>query len=240
VIGALVFVAWTRFLRTPRAWLAALAWWAIALAVAVLSHREGILHGADRSLLGTYGGLALPLLSYSIAGGVWGVGGVARSIAPVVALGAPPAWAAAATIAVCGAACAIQGALLGATVAVIAHGLSDPPRIHDGLVTAYVGGLGGLAYAGWFSLGASFGRRGGGRTAALVINWALGPWAESTAVVTPLGHVQNMLGGVPPLGISERASAIALLAMAGVFGWAAAMRARSAPRSIGDRRRSVI
>jgi hypothetical protein len=144
----------------------------------------------------------------------------------MVAFGAQPARAAAASIAVAAACCAVVGAGVAAIVAVVAHGIADPPRLHDATVSAYVGALGGAAYAAWFSLGASFGRRGGGRVALLVVDWILGANGGAGALLSPRGHVRNLLGGAAPMDLSQRASAAVLVILAIACALVAIRRAR--------------
>jgi hypothetical protein len=143
-----------------------------------------------------------------------------------VAFGATPLRAAAATVAVVVAASAAACAVLGAAVAIVAHGSADPPVARDAIASAYAGALGGAAYASLFALGSTFGRRGGGRTVALVADWLLGANATAVALVTPRAHVRNLLGGAPPAGIGERGSAILLILLAVVFATLAVRRTR--------------
>ena len=199
-----------RLLRGPRAWIAVSAWCALAVAFALAARQQGAARGADHVLIDTYGALVVPLLAYVIVGTAVASQSLRASTASLVAFGAPPARAAAAAIAVAAASSALVCALVGAAVALLAHGIADPPRGHDALASAYAGALGGVAYAAWFSLGASFGRRGGGRGALLVLDWILGATGGAGALVTPRGHLRNLLGGVPPMDLSQRASAVAL------------------------------
>jgi hypothetical protein len=104
--------------------------------------------------------------------------------------------------------------------------VDDPPVARDVLASAYAGALGGAAYAALFALGASFGRRGGGRMVLLVTDWVLGANSTALALLTPRGNLRNVLGGAPPWGLGERGSAIALLALAFVFAAAAVRRTR--------------
>jgi len=117
------------------------------------------------------------------------------------------------TVAVAALLAALLSAGLGATVAIVAHGVDDPPAAHDAWLSAYAGALGGAAYAALFSFGASFGKRGGGRAVLLVLDWALGSNRSAASLLTPRGHLRNLLGGEAPFGLSERASAAALLAI---------------------------
>ena len=226
MIAALARPSLARLLRGPRAWLAVAAWCALALVFAMAARERGAAHGADHVLLETYGALALPLVSFVIVGAIVASQSLRASTAPMVAFGAQPARAAAASIAVAAACCAVVGAGVAAIVAVVAHGIADPPRLHDAIVSAYVGALGGAAYAAWFSLGASFGRRGGGRVALLVVDWILGANDGAGALLSPRGHVRNLLGGAAPMDLSQRASAAVLVILAIASALVAIRRAR--------------
>jgi hypothetical protein len=214
VIAALARPPMARLLRGPRAWLGVFAWSVLALVFAVVAHARGAAHGADHALIDAYGGLALPLLCYVIVGATVASRSLRASTAPLVAFGARPIRAAAAAIAVAAIGCALVAASVAAAVAIVAHGIADPPRLHDALASAYAGALGGVAYAAWFSLGASFGRRGGGRGALLVLDWILGAAGGAGSLVTPRAHVRNLLGGVPPMNLTQVASAASLAVLA--------------------------
>jgi hypothetical protein len=214
VIAALARVPVARLSRTPRSWLPIAAWTLLGLAMAAVARAEAAPNGADHVLVGAFGALLVPLLAYAIVGGTIGGGSLRSSIAPTVAFGAPPARSAAVTVLFAGlvAACACAG--LGAIVAAVAHGVDDPPVARDAMTSAYAGALGGAAYAAFFALGASFGRRGGGRAALLVADWLLGSNSSALALITPRGHLRNLLGGSPPWGLGERGSGVALIGLA--------------------------
>ncbi|MGO9833823.1 MAG: hypothetical protein ACLP1X_06380 [Polyangiaceae bacterium] len=210
MISALARLPVARLVRTPRTWIAASAWCALAIGMAVVMRGRGASHGADDVLIEAYGALVLPLLAYTLVGTTLGARSIAGSTTAVAAFGASRARAAAVTVGVGVGASALGGALLAATVAVVAHGTADPPLARDALASGYVGALGGAAYASWFSLGAGFGRRGGGRVVALVVDWLLGANGGVTALFAPRAHLRNLLGGAPPMDLSQRASAMAL------------------------------
>ncbi len=214
MIAALARPPLARLLRGPRAWFGVAAWCALAFVFAMAARARGSAHGADHVLVDTYGALALPLLSYVIVGATVASQSLRASTASLVSFGAQPTRAAAAAIAVAAMSCAVVGAFVAAAVAVLAHGIADPPRWHDAAASAYVGALGGAAYATWFSLGASFGRRGGGRVVLLLVDWILGATSSAAALVTPRGHLRNLLGGAPPMDLSQRASVAALAVLA--------------------------
>ncbi len=215
-----------RLVRSPRTWIAAGAWSALAVAVAVGARSQGSAHGADHVLLDAYGMLVLPVLAYALVGATFGARSISASTAPLVAFGASPARAAGVAIAVASVACTLSAAALAALIALVAHGVADPPRARDAVTSAYAGALGGAAYASWFALGAGLGRRGGGRALLLVLDWLLGASGSAAGLMTPRVHLRSMLGGPPPMGLSERASAAALMTMAVVYGFVAMRRAR--------------
>jgi hypothetical protein len=215
-----------RLARTRRTWLAAGAWTLLAVVLAFETRRGAPPHPADRVLIDAYGALVLPLLAYTLAGAAIGAQSMARSSAALVAFGASAARAALATVAVATVACGVCGAVLASVSALIAHGAGDPPPLRDALVSGYAGGLGGAAYASWFSLGASFGRRGGGRVALLVVDWLLGASDGVPAIFTPRAHLRNLLGGAAPMDLPERASAVGLLVVFVVCALACALIAR--------------
>jgi hypothetical protein len=214
VIGVLTRAEGARLVRSRAAWLTCVAWCALALVAALLARHDGASHGADRVLLGAYGAVALPLAAYAVVGAVLGAGSLSTAIEPFVRLGADPRRAALAAAFVSACACAALGAALGAAVAAVAHGASDPPLARDALTSAYAGALGGAAYAAWFVAGAAFGKRGGGRTALLAVDWVVGAGQSGAALFVPRAHLRNLLGGLPPLDVSERASALALVVIA--------------------------
>jgi hypothetical protein len=226
VIAALARLPSARLLHSRRAWIIVIGWGLVAVAFAIAARANGSSHAADHALLGAYGPLVLPLLAYTLVGSAIGPRSLSSSVAPLVAFGARPAQAATIALVVAATACAFAGAVSAAVVALLAHGAADPPLGRDALASAYVGGLGGVAYGAWFVLGASFGKRGGGRPVLLVVDWLLGAGDGAGALVTPRGHVRNLLGGTPPLDLSERASAGAIVVIAVVCAAIAVRRAR--------------
>jgi hypothetical protein len=214
MIAALARAPIARLVRTPRALVALGGWCLLALGFALATRARGSTHGADHALLEAYGALVLPLIGYALVGAVVGPRSLRASAAPLASFGASPAAAAAVTAAVAVVACSVLGAALAAGVALLAHGTDDPPRAFDALTSAYAGALGGAAYAALFAMGASFGKRGGGRAVLLVADWLFGAGSAATALVTPRGHLRNLLGGASPMGWSGRASAVALVVLA--------------------------
>lgn len=214
MIAALARPSVARVVRTPRALLSLAAWLVLGVGFAVAARSGGAANGADHVLVSAYGALVLPLLTYTLVGAVLGGRSLAASTAPVVSFGATPGRAAAVTVSVAVVAGVVLGGALAATVALVAHGSGDPPVASDAAASAYAGALGGAAYVAWFALGASFGKRGGGRTGLLVLDWVLGLGHGAVALVTPRAHLRSLLGGAGPMEWSGRASAAALVVLA--------------------------
>ena len=70
--------------------------------------------------------------------------------------------------------------------------------------------LAGAVYALWFAAAARFGRRGSGRKWALILDFLLGAGGSVLALPWPRGHVRNLLGGEPVLGLSQAGAMVAL------------------------------
>jgi hypothetical protein len=210
VIAVLARPSLARLFGTPRSLLAPGAWCVLALGFALAARWRGAIHGADHVLVDAYAALILPLLVYALVGAVLGGRSLAAATSPLVVFGASRAQAALATVGVAVAASVVAGALLACIVAIVAHGAGDPPLARDALASAYAGSLGSAAYAGWFALGSTLGRRGGGRTLLLVVDGVLGLGRGPVAIVTPRAHLRNLLGGASPIDWSGRRSAVAL------------------------------
>jgi len=214
MIAALGRLSAARLARSPRLWVSLGAWCSLAVAFAIFARVDGWAHGADRVLSSVYGALALPFIAYALARAAFGGRSMISSTASMVAFGAPPWRAALASIGVAALATALLGGCLAAVVALIAHGSADPPAGRDAIVSAYAGGLGGAAYAAWFALGTTIGRRGGGRILFLAADWLLDGAGGRAALATPRGHLRSLLGGASPMNVSERSSALMLLGLA--------------------------
>lgn len=225
MIAPLARLPLARLTRTPRAWLPIVGWTALAVVAAYVTRGRGSAHGADHVLLGAFGGIALPLLVYGVVSATLGGDGLARSGASLVAFGAPPARVATVSVLVTALASAVLGAALAAAVAFVAHGSGDPPVVRDILTSAWIGGLGGAAYAAMFTLGACFGKRGAGRSAVLVVDWIFGSGYGALSCFFPRAHVRNLLGGDPSLELTQGASAMMLGGLVVVYAALAVVRA---------------
>jgi hypothetical protein len=228
MMDVLVGLPLARLTRSPRAWAPLLAWTALAIVSAIILGRRASSGGTAEALGVIFGQLALPLLAFTIVGVALGGDGLARSTRPLVGFGASPPQVALATIAVSVAATSAVTALLGGLVAALAHGVTDPPLWRDALTSAWVAALGGGAYAALFAFGASFGKRGGGRAGALVIGWLLGNGTGAAGILTPRAHLRSLLGGTAVMGLSGRASEVALVGLILLYTALATARTRRA------------
>ena len=217
-----------RLLRSRRSLLAAGGWFLLALVGALVEHAHPA-RTAAHVLLGTFGAIALPLLVFVLVGAALAGQGLGRAGRPLVAFGESAAVAAGATILVCvGVATALSGILSG-LVASLAHGAGDPPLVSDVLTSAWVGALAGATYAAYFGFGAAILRNGAGRVVVLGLDWVLGGDSAS-GVLTPRAHLRSLFGGTAPLGMSQRASTIALVLLLAVYAWLAIALARRTAR----------
>jgi hypothetical protein len=108
----------------------------------------------------------------------------------------------------------VTGALIAGVAVVAARGIGDPGLGSDLSISVWIGLLAGVSY-GWFlGLGACLGRRGGGRLGSLALDWFLGTGTGALAAVWPRGHLRNLLGAEPVLGLSQGAAMATLTALA--------------------------
>ena len=60
----------------------------------------------------------------------------------------------------------------------------------------------------------------------LVVDWVLGANGSAGALATPRGHLRNLFGGMPPMDLSQRASAAALAVLTLGYALVAIRRSR--------------
>jgi hypothetical protein len=218
-------LATLRIVRSRSALVTAGAWLALALGAAIVERSRGW-HSAGHVLLGAFGAIALPLLVFTIVGATLAGAGFGRAGRPLVAFGADPLRVAMGTLAVAAIASVVLSGLASAVVAAVAHGADDPPLFRDVLTSAKVGGLAALAYAAFFALGAALFRSGIGRGALLAADWIFGDGTGAGSLLTPRAHLRSLFGGPPAFELSQRASTVALVVLALVFGALALVLAR--------------
>ncbi len=209
---ALARLPMARIAASPRAWLPMAAWVAVGIVFAATA--RGTSAGVDHALLGGFGGIAVPLLSFAAVGAVLSGESLAEAIRPVVAFGASPRRAA---LAAAGTAMLLAGAISGVLgLAVVGIAGSAHPGA-DLLAALWVGALGGAVYAAWFSLGSTFGARSAGRATFLFLDYLFGAATHDSAGIsalfTPRGNLHHLLGGIAPADVSQRTSCAALVAV---------------------------
>lgn len=219
---ALVRLPIARLTRAPRAWLPVAGWCALSILMAVLERTRGTTAGADAVLLGVFGSIALPFIAFSVVTAMTGGASLIESGRGVVALGAQPQRVAAFTVGCAVATSALVCGLLAVLLVPLAGAAGNAAT--DTASSAWIVALGAGAYAAAFAAGATVGPRGGGRAAALVIDWMLGSGSGAGALLVPRGHVRNLLGGAPPYDIAQWKSAVALAVMIALFAAVASRR----------------
>lgn len=187
---------------------------AFSIAVALAEKKLELLGSASRSLEGPAFGFLIPLSLFALAHAL-SPKRLDEAAAPLARFGAPRRAVALGFVL----STALSSALLAASIAVAtAFFANDPlaPALSDDLpAAAWIGLLTGAAYGALFSLGATFGARGGGRSLVLILDFVLGGSLGLLGALTPRSHALNLLGAPPPLeGLSQGASAAALVAMA--------------------------
>ncbi len=203
---------------------ALLPWIVFAIVLAVVS--RGRSDGASHVLVGSFARFVMPLLSFSIATAVVGKGSLVEALAPLTTLGASRERAGL-TIAF-GSMLASAGtsAFLGAMVVIVSHGTSDPPLVTDVVNTLWICALGGAAYGAYFSAASTlFGRFG--RSAFLIADFILGGGSAVSSLFVPRAHIRSLLGGAHALTLSQRWSAVALVALTIAFVLLALVRIRT-------------
>ena len=213
-----------RLLRRPTA-LAALLGASLVVAAGVIERRVGSAGAADRALAATFR-LVIPLVCFAIAAEAAGRGNLRDGVGPASRSGVARRDVALGALAAALALAATTSAALAALAVLVAGGGGALPGPRDAFTSAWIAALTASAYVGWFGLGATFGRRGGGRWAVLLADFALGGFAGFVGAVLPRAHAQNLLGGAAPLGLAQASSSALLGAAALVLCVLAALRCR--------------
>lgn len=180
-------------LRSVRPLLGVLLSVVVVVAFAWIERRASVTWAADRALSRVTFGAVLPLAACFVfhvscsarrleqALDVLGTLGLNRRAAGLGVLGASAML------------CAALGALLGGATVLVARSFGDPLLPDDLLATTGIGALAGLAYAGWFALGSSFGQNGRARLWFLLADWLVG--TTGTAILpTPRVYVAGLIG----------------------------------------------
>ncbi|HEY6561240.1 MAG TPA: hypothetical protein VI072_28400 [Polyangiaceae bacterium] len=202
-------------LRTGRPLLGVLLSVVVVVAFAWAERRAGVTSAADRALSRVTFGAALPL----VACFVFHVSCSARRLEQGLdVLGALGLNRRAAGLGVLGGSavlCAALGAVLGSATVLVARSFGDPALPEDVLATTWIGALAGLAYAGWFALGSSFGQNGRARLWFLLADWLAGA-AGTSVLPAPRVYVAGLIGATsaPDLPLMLCAGLLLVLTLA--------------------------
>ncbi|WP_437784209.1 hypothetical protein [Sorangium sp. So ce1097] len=198
---------------------------ALAVAAAVIEVAFGSAGAVDRALLATFR-LVTPLTIFALAADAAARTTLRDAAWPAARFGAATHHVALGIALAALLSSAAAGALLAVVVVAIAHGPGAAPFVRDVFTSGWIGALTGAAYAGWFSLGATFLRRGSGRFVPLAADFVLGGSAGVVGALLPRGNAVNLLGGPSPLELGQQASAGLLALGALLLAFAAAARCR--------------
>ncbi len=169
---------------------------------------------ADTVLIGAVFGVALPILSYLLSERVCEKTQLAQSV-DVLARHGSDRRALVLGLLLGSALCMALAAALLTTVALL--GVHPAPSnrafLRDLRVSVAIALLSGAVYALWFGAASLFGKRGGGRKWALLLDFVLGAGGSLLALPWPRGHVRNLLGGTPVHELSQGSAWLALAAI---------------------------
>lgn len=198
-----------RFVRTRRALLLAAGWLVFAAVIGISAgvKNTGLRGALSVSLVGS----ALPFLSYAAISGIVGEKGLSAAVWSFSLMGMSRRRAALSLLLASLGLGAVLGFVSSTLVLVLGHGSMDPPMTRDLLTTAWVGALGGSAYASLFFLGSSF-WKGAARGVLLAMDWVLGG-SGFFALFFPHGHLRSLFGGEAAFEVSQRGSSIMLLVL---------------------------
>jgi hypothetical protein len=213
-----------RVLRRPTA-LSALLGVALVIVGAVIERHAGGAGAVDRALSGTFR-LVIPLVSFGVAADAACRGDLREAVWPIARYGASRRGVAAGVIAAAILIAAALAALFAVGSVGLAHGPSDLPLLRDAFQSAWIAALTASAYVAWFSLGATFFKRGRGRWLPLAADFLFGGSTGLLGALLPRGNAQNLLGGAAPVHLGQAASSAILLAAAMVLTLLAACRCR--------------
>jgi hypothetical protein len=211
-----------RILRRPTA-LSMVVGAALVVVSGLIERRVGSAGSVDRALAGTFN-VVVPLVSFGVAAEVSGRGNLRDSMWAAGRYGVPRRDVALGALGAAALAAAALGALFAVLAVAVAHGPTSPPLARDALASAWIAALTAAAYTGWFSAGATFGRRGGGRWVPLLADFVLGGSTGLAGAILPRAHAVSLLGGAAPLELPQASSSLILGASAVVLAAVAALR----------------
>jgi hypothetical protein len=194
----------------------ALALATVAL-LAFLERRTGARVAADRALVGPALGIVLPLLAHGAVARALGAARLDTALESIGRFGGSRRAGALGVAVATAAVLAACGAVISGLAVLVVRAPADPRLVRDMLTSGWVGALAGASYAGWFCLASTLGKRGGGRGVALVLDFVLGAGAGAAALLWPRGHIRNLLGAEPVMGMPQWSATAVLSTLAVVY-----------------------
>jgi hypothetical protein len=191
--------------------------WGLSSLFAVAERRTTLYGAASRALEGQVFGLIVPISLLWISMRILEPLRLDIAATPLARFGLSRRAVALGLIAASMVAGALVAAITAAIAALAAHDPTAPALAFDLYTSAWIGALTACAYAGLFALGATFGAKGGGRFWALGFDLLFGGTSGVAALLAPRAHAQNLLGGEPPLLLSQPSSVVLLCLIAAVF-----------------------
>lgn len=186
--------------------------------------------GAADRVVGTTFRLILPLTLFALSGAAVGLRNLRDDAWALARFGHARALVVlghTAALALVSALVAVALVVLG--IAITRVGVASvagaPSLAADLLTTSWIAALAGLAYASWFSLGATLGRLGGGRAFVLTADFFIGPLG-ALGFLFPKGAVYNLAGLTPPAPIDQPTASVLLAALTIVVTGLLALRSR--------------
>ncbi len=203
--------------------LVAVAALGLAAVAGYLERRAAAAQAVDRALASVFD-LVIPLLTFALVTIAIGRRRLQDAAWPIARFGADRRFVALGQVVAAAGLAAGLAAAAAALAVVTAHGPTSSPLALDAATSAWIGALTAVAYAGWFSLGATFLRAGGGRMVPLVADFLVGDLGL-LGWVLPRGLAANLLGLVAS-GLPQRSASAVLAATAAVTIALAALRCR--------------
>lgn len=167
--------------------------------------------GVSLSLLGMTFGLVIPLTALALSHRALGGLRLTESFEEPARWGADRRHVLWGALGVLAAVLALWSALLAAWTVIACGG-----EWHDAWRSASVGAQAGLIYACGLTAASCFGRRGHGRVGWILLDWAFGASLSALSLPFPRGHLANLLGATPPLGLTQASSMVLLLVLGAV------------------------
>ncbi|MEO6600504.1 MAG: hypothetical protein ABIQ16_11560 [Polyangiaceae bacterium] len=179
-------------------------------ALGVIERRRDATSAADTVLTGAVFGIALPLLAYLVSDRVCAGQQLSRSVDVIARYGSDRRATVLGLLLSSALCMALVAALLTTAALVGARTPGSGAFMHDLRISVGIALLTGEVYALWFGVASLFGKRGGGRKCALLVDFLLGASSSFLAMPLPRGHVRNLLGGTPVYGLSQPSAWLAL------------------------------